>query len=125
MISDMDTTSPATSPRFCRDCKHLLGKRHDIGNSENWRCFHPYNVAFRKYNLVTGTPITLYKCEGLHLLRTMLEYCGPDGAWFELYVPPQHTWNGLPENSKEVVTRTKEVTPSLKQRLAKITVGDI
>lgn len=88
---------PSNEKKFCTNCVHLLGRRDKPELVDNWRCHHPNNIASNYRNLVTGTPVIVYKIEDIGKLRygvplssvpdSML--CGVEGKWFEEYVRPQ------------------------------------
>lgn len=84
-----------TDPHFCAKCKHLLGIRHNPDNAENWHCCSPYNVikGGEYLDLVTGISKYLreYHEGSLYILREDPKYCGPEGKWYEEYIPPVRT----------------------------------
>ena len=120
-------TSPSTN--FCCQCKHLLGKRHDIGNVDAWRCYHPDNIRHKRYNLVTGVPITIYMMEELESIRANSALCGPTGAWFEQYIPPVYTSGAVTlPNGQELRKQeapAKVLTAGLKARLGALKAEDL
>lgn len=89
------TTSTISEIKFCKDCKHLLGVRHNLDRAaDNWTCVHPNNVIETKeqLDLVTGELhyIRTYQEGSLYVLRNREtpEFCGPSGKWYEEYIKP-------------------------------------
>lgn len=115
----MDT--PAPTPVFCRDCKHLLGIRHKPELAADWRCAHPSNIDSVSHNLVTGDKIVIYHCTDLIALRNNSYECGPSGAWFEAYTPPVYTSPSL----VPIPSSPKPLNTGLKARLAALKAEDL
>lgn len=67
--------------KACRNCKHLLGIRHDPANWEKWYCVHPNNVKNETRHVITDVPVREYNIVNIYPCR--VEYCR--GEWFEEY----------------------------------------
>lgn len=83
-------------PKFCINCKHLLGVRYQTHDFPKWRCLHPNNLTRndKKRNLVTGIEeyIRVFKEESIEAMRyrETPEFCGPTGKWYEEYIKPEY-----------------------------------
>lgn len=77
--------------KHCAACKHLIGVRGKPETVQNWTCGHSNNIISETTDLVTGQQIIIRKIQNLHVLRAMTtpELCGPEGLWFEVYIPPE------------------------------------
>lgn len=72
-------------PKFCKDCVHLLGNRNYKDNWETWKC--DKTKAVTGLNLVTGEIV--YSASFCDNVRKGVEFCGPEGKWYEEYKQPQ------------------------------------
>lgn len=77
-----------TSPT-CNTCRHLIGRREYQENFEKWKCGNPNNIEGTGVNLVSGLPYTNYKITYCITQRLDPLSCGPEGLWYEEYIPPQ------------------------------------
>ena len=97
---------------FCKDCKHLVGRRNYPEHAESWLCGHPSNILGENTDSVTGEVLRSYRISRCYSMRTNLLYtpgssgevinknCGEAGAWFEPYVQPHYEGKGSPAISQ-------------------------
>jgi hypothetical protein len=109
-------TIPIT--KFCCDCLHLVGVRHNLTATENWKCAHPNNVRLTTNNPVTGLKITVYKNEIILDVRSPY-MCGDEGKWFEKYEKPEYS---TPIQSEKQIHSAQSAQPTVKDRLKSINV---
>lgn len=85
-------------PKFCKDCTHLLGNRSYAENWQNWKCGKTKEQI--GVNPVNGEPIIkAYFCTAM---REISADCGPEGKWYEEYIPPQFLEPDLPIRRKPI-----------------------
>lgn len=107
---------------FCCNCKHLLGKRHSPEQAENWRCYHPANIAHKYTNLVTGAPITVLVCDSIVDARGTQDKC----MGFELYIAPVYSPPVNVPTSAPVYSPTNSSSLNkLKAKLKNLSVDDL
>lgn len=87
---------------FCKDCKHLIGKRHMPEHAASWKCGHQENIRESAVDRVTGETKTTYRADNCHEARgtSMYSTCGLEGKLFEAYVPPDKDFTPLKHNPK-------------------------
>src|SRR5260221_11039432 len=75
--------------KFCSQCTHLIGVKHNEKKDNNWRCGHSQNSPSVQWgtDLVTGNKFRMFIWNDISHVR--YEDC--KGKWFELYIPPDHT----------------------------------
>lgn len=71
--------------RFCRDCRHLVGRRHYTETAEEWRCHSSRNVLATGKDVVTGATTYNLRFETCYDCRSDDAGCGSVGSWFEAY----------------------------------------
>lgn len=77
MTSQISEPSENQQHKFCRDCKHLIGKRMFPDEWEKWECGHVNNQE--GHHSVSGM-----KSYRNSILVTRNEYCS--GHWWEEYI---------------------------------------
>lgn len=102
----MDQTS--SQPSLCVACVFMLGKREVLSAAREWTCVAPQNILEQSVDLVTGSPLRMYRHATCYAARESLSACGPAGVWFQLYVrpvytPPPVTSRGKPTPSAEAL----------------------
>lgn len=108
------------NPVFCKDCKHLIGVRHNLQDAEvKWKCGHPENRFVVAPNLVTGEVKYGYYVDMVSSLRYREDRCGFYGAWYEKYEPPVPTYN--PIDTSKIDALPESATPTL-DRLKRLKV---
>lgn len=83
---------PPEEGKFCADCKHLIGVRHNQNERNNWNCGHPNNdLGMGEADRITGIKTRRFKTNIYELRYTSSidpTVCGPHGTWYEKYEPP-------------------------------------
>ena len=81
---------------FCKDCKHLIGRRTYLESADGWKCGHPSNISSREIDTLTGEEKIVFQigegwCRAQRTSDAPKEwgFCGPEGTLFEVYVPPE------------------------------------
>lgn len=91
--------------KFCSNCARLIGVRAMTYDTSNWKCGHPANIQDEGIDLVTGLPVKTFRVKSIHDLRKApivvgSQWCGPEGKWYEEYVPPVRTAPDMTEAPK-------------------------
>lgn len=106
MTSLISEVEQEVEEKYCKDCKSLLGVRYNTDQSDRWRCVHPNNLKENRteIDLVTGLTkyIRVFFYENIYDLRNLsgvtlndLPICGPEGIWYEKYMPPVREPDGI------------------------------
>lgn len=91
-------TSPTCNT--CNNCKHVIGNRHNTEKWREWGCGNPKNILEENINPVNGLSYRVYRVQlawnqripkiDFHSgLPNTDNTCGPEGSWYEEYIPPQ------------------------------------
>ena len=98
--------------RFCANCKHLIGVRHDKVAHPFWNCGRPENIIGAEKNPVTGEEKKIFKYSPCLQVRQIPDACGAAGNWWELYSTERYIPEN-PRNSKELDKTSEQLLNEL------------
>lgn len=101
--------------RTCKRCKHLIGKRDNWFDSQQWICGHPSNIV--GVNLVNERNIYIIeRCDDQRSNEKGL--CKEEGIWFEEYVKPVYADVPIPISESFQSTDLSDLAKQAQDRVA-------
>lgn len=122
-----------TQEVYCKDCKHLLGRRTYLDGAANWKCAALENIDSSTRSLVTGETIIKRKYETCADARASAMGCSSSGFWFEKYEYPVELYHpeqdfvspGLPEKEPSPAVIAARQRAAARTSKTKLTSDDL